>query len=348
MIYYFHSFPKFSRQIEYTFRNIFCILKVNAKRIDSLDYDFDKNDIVVIYTDKTISLETKYISIMNSKSLFGEHYGSKEVMDNISVLKKSEFVSLFREPGTKEIHNFYGENCVQSNMDLIADIFFTLTRYEEYEAVMHSVRDEFKRYRIENSILFKNDLIRRPIVDEQIELLKKMLIYLDYKIVFRNGAYLFVSHDIDSLRKYHNFYTVRTDLLNKIVWGKFTSFLSLLIKILCARKDPYFNIISIIKKEKKIKINSSFYFMHNKSKNNADYNFESKRIQKLIREMNRYNVEMGYHVSIDENIREMKKHVSNHNKSVELEYGAREHYLQVNPPLPILSSPKVLLFRAFL
>ena len=64
------------------------------------------------------------------------------------------------------------KDTIKCSIDIFATIFFFLSRWEEY---ISKDRDIFERFKFENSISFKFNLISRPIVNEIVEFLWNML-----------------------------------------------------------------------------------------------------------------------------------------------------------------------------
>jgi hypothetical protein len=92
--------------------------------------------------------------------------------------------------------------------DVFAAIFYLLSRYEEY---LNEPLDKFENYNYANSMLFKQKLLDVPIVEQWIELLKKVLLKNFPSLQFKNHIPKFVlSFDIDVAYAYKNRSTIRT------------------------------------------------------------------------------------------------------------------------------------------
>lgn len=90
---------------------------------------------------------------------------------------------------------FFHTNRGDIPFDIFSAAFYLLTSYEEYYP---SEPDEHGRFRFENSLLYRNNLLEIPIIDRWAHLLKKVLLtnYPDLKFSSRN--YRFIStFDID-------------------------------------------------------------------------------------------------------------------------------------------------------
>ena len=60
---------------------------------------------------------------------------------------------------------------IQTNLDIVSDIFFMLTRYEEAVSTGTIRKDIHGRFPATESLAYKRKFLHRPIVNEHIELL---------------------------------------------------------------------------------------------------------------------------------------------------------------------------------
>ncbi|MDI9319089.1 MAG: polysaccharide deacetylase family protein [Phycisphaerales bacterium] len=82
--------------------------------------------------------------------------------------------------------------------DLFSAVFYLLTRYEEY---LPFAADKHQRFPATESILFKNQLLERPIVDEWLRLLSNLLASHNLFVPKKKFQFL-PSYDIDMAWKY--------------------------------------------------------------------------------------------------------------------------------------------------
>ncbi len=90
----------------------------------------------------------------------------------------TELSSLFDDRTTDESSPFFGTpsvsggNIIESNIDFLGNIFFHVSRYEEY---CQARSDAHLRYQAASSVLGVEDLLQRPLVNEFLSVLKTML-----------------------------------------------------------------------------------------------------------------------------------------------------------------------------
>ena len=129
------------------------------------------------------------------------------------------------------------------DLDIFAASFFMLTRWEEY---VSKNRDEHDRFPATESLAFKQNFLDRPVVNENVEKLKKMLLNLDNSLFFKEYNYKFtLTHDVDVPFKYYSLKsTIRTlagDLLKrgdiKLFFSNLNNFIKSKINY---KKDPFY------------------------------------------------------------------------------------------------------------
>lgn len=148
-----------------------------------------------------------------SKLIFEDHFFSKYTTDleylklenipsNVKFIK-NEFLL------EEDLPVIYGNDNLEISeykiicgIDIFASSFFMLTRWEEH---VNKNRDKHNRFPAIESLAFKNNFLDRPIVNEYLEMIKKMILKLDNSILFKKYTYkLILTHDVDSPKKYRN------------------------------------------------------------------------------------------------------------------------------------------------
>lgn len=121
---------------------------------------------------------------------FGDDYG-EEVSLPHRPLKEFDGVKIFYgQPKEREVNG----NIIL-HADLIASAYFVLTRYEE---LFIKARDEHGNFPADKSILVKEGMIHKPIVDYYGRILRKRLRTLGYDVPEAKGfSKLYLTHDID-------------------------------------------------------------------------------------------------------------------------------------------------------
>ncbi|EHI99333.1 hypothetical protein CDLVIII_2734 [Clostridium sp. DL-VIII] len=359
MIYIYNSNNKFQKQIEYVFMNIFSFLGLKYS------YEFDKNsslkrdDILIIYDE----LESKeyykdyvqnIITIKPSGTLFSESYLKRDSIP--SKIRKYEFkngrcicdniISIFNDRNELYIkYNIENKKIIETNIDIISDIFFMLSRYEEVVNEEVYENEKFKRFSASESIIFKNNFLHRPIVNEHIELLWSLIdsFNLGYKKKKWWGIKEFaacLTHDVDMVMKFNSIKSIVKPIFKLMVknidMNKIFSIVDIYLRN-NYRKDPFWTFDYIMNIEKKYSFKSSFYFMSGgNSKFDNFYSIEDEKVLRLINNMEKNGFEAGYHCSFNSynnfNVMEREKSAIDkilNNKS----YGCRQHFLRFRAPL---------------
>lgn len=87
------------------------------------------------------------------------------------------------------------KNNVCCGIDIIASIFFMLTRWEE---IVNPARDKHQRFPAKASIAQINNFLKRPVVDEYIELMWNILSHLGIKQKRKEEKFkAIITHDVD-------------------------------------------------------------------------------------------------------------------------------------------------------
>lgn len=92
------------------------------------------------------------------------------------------------------------ENGISLGADIFGSIFFMISRWEE---AAFKDKDMHGRFNEEMSLAVRNNFIRRPVVDEYIDLLKKLINKLDPSIEFQaREPQINITCDVDSYEKF--------------------------------------------------------------------------------------------------------------------------------------------------
>lgn len=357
MIYLYIENNNFYSQIDYTFSNIFSILGLSYKTIYSVDKEFyterKPNDIIIFYLDKLFTENIKLdnsIIITNSKKVFGENYLLGESIPTGVMyyhLEKprvglSDIISIFNDG---ELLISKKDNCIITNMDIISDIFFMLTRYEEAINTKAYCKDNHYRYPASESLAFKCNFLNRPIVNEHIELIWSWIegfsLGYERKKWWKDKDYaLFISHDIDAVQKYKSPFLAARSMLGQLMKFNVESGFNCIRDYMKAthdyKQDPYWTFEYITKIEKTYDFKSSFYFMNGgDSPYDGRYNLSDNRLLDEIYNLVQNGFEVGYHGSYDsfdalDIIRLEKKAIDDCQGNVK--YGCRQHYLRFQVP----------------
>ena len=225
------------------------------------------------------------------------------------------------------------------DLDIFAASFFMLTRWEEY---VSKNRDEHDRFPATESLAFKQNFLDRPVVNENVEKLKKMLLNLDNSLFFKEYNYKFtLTHDVDVPFKYYSLKsTIRTlagDLLKrgdiKLFFSNLNNFIKSKINY---KKDPFYTFDFILEMNKKYNISSYFFFMSGGTTNKDNfYNINDFRIEQLIKNIKDSNNHVGIHPSYSsyDDMKQLSKEKKALSVVVNLDIKfGRQHYLNFAIP----------------
>lgn len=334
---------EFILEKKYTFDLIFSTL--------GLSYEFYSNDNLLREDDILICYSSvlekkpknKFIWIKESDNLFSKDYLKREPKYNVKLFNLDDkiksinsIISIF----SNEIKLFdKQDNGFYVYSDIISDIFFMVSRYEE---IITQGKDSHERFLLENSIAYKFKFLNRPIVNEQIEFILSLLKKLDEKIEKENkwgnkDFVFFLSHDIDSILKYRDKF-VRS-MGNKILREKnikatlqtVNNYFKSLKNI---EKDPFWKFDYLALIEEKYGISASYYFMSGgvTGKDNY-YNIDNKLLREVFNRIKKNSSEIGIHGSYnsynDYNLLNTEKIRLNKYTDV---VGIRQHYLRFKVP----------------
>lgn len=243
--------------------------------------------------------------------------------------------------GSKKLH--VGHNEIRCGIDIFASSFFMLARWEEH---VNRKRDKHDRFLAKESLAFKHNFLYRPIVNEYIEMLKNMMLYLDKSLKFKqHHSKFFISCDVDEpfdhtvknlqilartcagdLIKRKSFYEcakrIRRYIFNKIGNYQYDENYTF---------DWYMDICE------KAKLQASFYFIPcNIEPGNGNYSLCDKSIQELMAKIYKRGHEIGVHGSYQtyldkEKAYMQKKELENVLKEMNISQnviGNRQHYLR--------------------
>ena len=230
------------------------IIKCIFSHFLGLDYNLvfgDYNSSVIAFNDKEIVVsdtfwrgeeELAYLSINNLPKLcFYQGSFSKE--DNLPVLYGSAKVDVM-------------QNRIYCGIDIFSSVFFMLSRWEEYVV---NKRDEHGRFIGKESVAYKYDLLRRPVVNEYIEFLWNMMYALGFKGNRKEKTFeLVLTHDIDY--PYMRFRPLRVTkyIIKRMLEGHFVDAITYLPYFFY---DPYNVFDFFMNESESYGAKSHFYFM---------------------------------------------------------------------------------------
>lgn len=244
----------------------------------------------------------QYLSLNNQENLFVPL--SDKPFDPERVITIDEIPVLFP---CSDKQKWYSEdgNRILFHHDILKSAFYLLSGYQEYH---FCEPDLYGRFPWKSSIQYSLGITQKPVVNYYFELILdaferfSQLNGLEFKRKTRDAPTLFLSHDVDRIKKY----TLRnlgisvfqllgikpgslgsTDQLKMI--GDYTK------GILSFRKDPYWNFQEMVTLENELKISSTWYFLEKTKMNNSRYHFRNLQIRDLISYLTDLGHEIGIH-----------------------------------------------------
>jgi hypothetical protein len=158
--------------------------------------------------------------------------------------------------------------------DLFGNAFFLLTRYEE---VVLPDRDEHGRFPAEASILVREGLLERPLVDEYAETLGRALTALAPRLERRRRRFRVVpSHDVD-----HPAATARMRL-SALKRGRWRGALP---------HDPFDSFDLLMDASERRGLRAAFYVIPD----GENYSLDDPDVRELLRRIHRRGHELGFH-----------------------------------------------------
>jgi len=238
-----------------------------------------------------------------------------------------------------EGQKYFFESSTDSDLpfDVFAASFYLVTRYEEY---LETEKDEFGRYPAEKSILFKYNLLEKPVVNIWSLMLADKLRGKYPFLNITKKKFSFISTiDVDNAWAFKNkgFFRISGAILHAFLIGKFGE-LALRIKVLTGKKmDPYdtYAYLNAVFKgnEEKVKY---FFLVGNYGHYDKNISYKKSQLRKLIKKTST-KYEVGIHPSFssvkkggeDKVLQEINRLENIIHKEIKI---SRQHYLGLMMP----------------
>lgn len=230
------------------------------------------------------------------------------------------------------------ENEIICHIDIFASSFFMLTRWEEF---VIKKRDRFNRFNNNDSLVQKFNIHHRPIVNEYIDFLWNILLFLGTKQRRKQHIYSpKITHDIDFIARYDSFIKYAKGAVNDVLRRKSLTLpfktTSDYIKLRKGLKnDPYdtFDFLMIQSENRGLK--SHFYFIPGVlGEPDVKYNITDLKVENLIRNIIKRGHKIGIHGTYQSynkpnTFREEKKRLEKIYPQI---IEGRQHYLRFENP----------------
>ncbi|MCK4981083.1 MAG: polysaccharide deacetylase family protein [Candidatus Delongbacteria bacterium] len=195
----------------------------------------DRNDYLIeLPNGKSITLFDHFFR--NAESNYIKAENIPEDVNMLNCGEVSEIPIIF---GSDQM--FINEKNIKCGFDIVATIFFMLSRWEE---IAITEKDEHGRFPGKLSLAVKENFIDRPIVNEYVLLIKSFIEELDPSVAMKEQeSKITLTSDIDDYKKYSNF-NISKKLAGDIVKRYspkmfYQNFREFCMKFLLNSKDPY-------------------------------------------------------------------------------------------------------------
>lgn len=219
--------------------------------------------------------------------------------------------------------------------DIFGASFFLLSRYEEY---LPHIRDEHNRFTATESLAFKNNFIKIPLVDLWV---RKLYDHLKEKFVFKSNREFKFSFestiDVNQLYKYKMKGLVRgvSGLIVDLSMLRITRVYDRLLSVFGFRKDPYdsFAFLTRVQKNNKIKM-SYFFLLSNYSKYDRNISYHKAEYKALIKSVGDRSA-IGLHPSYYSNMEPEKFKIEKERLESITNFrikSSRQHFIKLQLP----------------
>jgi peptidoglycan/xylan/chitin deacetylase (PgdA/CDA1 family) len=200
-------------------------------------------------------------------------------------------------------------NRVRFHHDILKSAFYLLSGYQEQ---ISDEKDIHGRYPWKSSIQYSLGITGKPVVNYYfMEILEAFGEFCKLNgLVFRKNVWeapvLFLSHDVDRIRKYtfRNLVYVGLQLAGlKPAGHSFSRRLKTLADyargIFLFRRDPYWNFDELTGMERQLNISSTWFFLEKTRRDNSRYHFSNRKIRALVATLTRSGHEVGLHGTLE-------------------------------------------------
>jgi len=266
-----------------------------------IEYDLNFHDIenveIVLGNGSKIVFEDHFFSIYRKKYLKKENIPEEIKWLKNDFTQNEEVPVLYGDPEISE-----NNNLIVCKTDIFAGAFFMLSRWEEH--ITDSL-DQHGRFRSDEALAVKQGFIEKPIVNQYVEMLWRMIRKLDGSIKRKDRDFsLEVSHDVDipfmftmypwprALKK------ILTGAISHKSPGRFFRSLSDWLEVRNGNlsRDPFFTYDLIMDISDENSLKSTFFFLSGIKKGGHDGFYDLKRVE--IRSLIKHICERGHFVGL--------------------------------------------------
>ena len=235
--------------------------------------------------------------------------------------------------GTKVL--FPNDNSCDLGFDIFSAVFYMLSRYEEY---VEFKPDLYGRYNVTESLAFKNNFLKEPVVDKWIIQFKNVLNKKFPNLKFKPSKFeAIVTYDVDVAYKFEGRNAVRNagSFIKDLFQAKFKNIVSRNEVLQKKKADPWDTYNYIEKIISKNNLTSIFFFLvGDNSKNDRNLSYKNPVMKSLVNKIKTFS-EIGIHPSFKSSI--FTKKILLEKKRLEEICGknitkSRQHFLKFRLP----------------
>tara|TARA_B100001250_G_scaffold328078_1_gene292481 strand:+ start:310 stop:1623 length:1314 start_codon:yes stop_codon:yes gene_type:complete len=287
---------------------------------------------IVFTSDKTSFVNSKGPKINYSKTAFSNElfFYSSDFLSKQTLNREDLLIDSYND-----IKIFFLCNHSALPFDPFAASFYMLSRYEEY---LSQDRDKFGRFRVEDSMAFKNNFLTKPVVDHWIIFIKEKLLERFPEISIKEHKFQFINTiDIDNAYAYleKGFFRSLAACLRDIFQFNLKMLTERIRVLFFKNKDPYDTYDKLLRIHNKYNLKTIFFFLlGNYGMYDRNINFSNVKFKNKIKEISN-DCDIGIHTSMGSIINreqamvEIKRLESIINQKVILN---RQHFLCLNIP----------------
>ena len=284
----------------------------------------------------------KFLSYEGPKLHYGNHPLENEnglFQQSINLLFERDIanqdVKICKHNDTKAIFPVFNDKSIFS-FDIFAAAFYIITRYEEY---LPHVCDQYNRFQPQDSILYKMEVIEKPIINIWAKELGEIITSKYPDIQLKKKTFKFIpTYDIDAAWAYRNkgfFRTTAAFLRDALVFN--TDEIKRRFEVLTKKKaDPFDTFDYQIELQKELKIKPLYFILcGDYNTNDKNISIRNKEFQELIKHLGDYAM-VGIHPSFSSYLKkdvvkdEIKRLSEVLNREVTM---SRQHFLRLYLPL---------------
>ena len=239
------------------------------------------------------------------------------------------------------------QKTIYCQIDIFSSIFFMLTRWEEYAI---KDRDKHGRFPEKLSLSIKNGINRRPVVDEYIEMLWRMLLFIEFKEIRKENKFeAVITHDVDQLIRYKNIFKLIRIIAGDIILRKKPSLIKSTIKDYWEIKkgiktDNFDTFDFLMDQSEKINLKSHFYFLSqdrklrsvsSTEKKDFRYDIHNPKLKSIFKRIIQRGHIIGIHGSYNsfDSFNIFSKEIGQLTSAAGKITESRQHYLRFSTPL---------------